>query len=811
MSFLKRSVLALKTLLWVLLGSLLVFVLATSIGVWHERERSLQAAHGEARKTVEQNLGAIAVALWHYDSASLKALLGGMTLGGTITRIEVLDDKGLVAEQLRAGDEAGAWPVDLRWSQPVMAPDGSRQIGSIRIAESYSEVHRRIYSALGTLVITELIKIIGLTFILFVIVYRLIARHLTSLSADVANLNPADLTTRVALRRRSSNYRDELDTLTTAINRFLQERGEEMHKRSQAELSLREHMAEIEVILGALSDGVVAFDSDCRVRFANPAARALLGSLRDPIQGKKLEDILQVIDARSGKTVDGLCHSIIRDGMSIHLRGHVRIRTADGVEFDARISAVPAPESGEVAMILVFTDISAEISKERQIEFQAFHDPLTELGNRSMLARDLPPQIEKVQRDGTRLAVLCLDLDNFKNINDALGHTIGDVLLKQLAQRFRQMVRSPGLVTRHGGDEFIIVVPELTAVEQVTSLAESLMQGIAQPFAIDGHELRITSSIGISLCPDHGLSIGELVSNADMAMYEAKRGGRNAYRFYELDQLRRSAKRLSMENGLRVALAEGQFSLVFQPKVAIVGERVEALEALIRWHNPSGEMMSPAVFIPVAEEAGLIIDIGDWVLRQALAASLRLRHALGRYVPIAVNVSPLQFHSERLMSALHELAAAEPMLAQLLEIELTENALAGNMAEVTGILGSIKALGLKIAIDDFGTGYSSLAYLKNFPIDILKIDQAFIRDLHVNSQDQAIVGSVVQLGKSLGFRIVAEGVEEKEHLDILAGLGCDYAQGYWFARPMPEDDLLRYLIAADQRYAQQQAGAGEQA
>ncbi len=799
MSFLKRSVLALKTLLWVLLGSLLVFVVATSIGVWHERERSLASAHDEARKAVVQNLGTVAVALWHYDTASLQALLGGMTRTGTIIRIEVLDGNTVVAERQRSSGDDGSTgedSVDLTWSQPVIAPDGSRQIGSIRVFESYREVHQRINSALATLVATELSKIIGLTFILFVIVYRLIARHLTSLSADVANLNPADLGARVALQRKSSNYRDELDTLTTAINRFLQERGEEMHKRSQAELSLREHMAEIEVILGALSDGVVAFDRDCRVRFANAAARTLLGVLRDPLQGKRFEEILHVIDERTGRPVAGVCHSTIRDGVPIHLRGNVRIRTADGVEFDARISAVPAPESGEVAMILVFTDISAEISKERQIEFQAFHDPLTELGNRSMLARDLPPQVDKALREGYRLAILCLDLDNFKNINDALGHTIGDVLLQQLAQRFREMVHSPGLVTRHGGDEFIIVVPAPGSIEQVTGLADALMQAIAQPFHIDGHDLRITSSIGISLCPDHGINIGELVSNADMAMYEAKRGGRNAYRFYELDQLQRSAKRLSMENGLRVALAEQRFSLVFQPKVAVVGERVDALEALLRWHTASGEAVSPAVFIPVAEEVGLIIEIGEWVLRQSLAASRRIHQTLGRYVPIAVNVSPLQFRSERLMSVLRELAAAEPELNQLLEIELTENALAGNMEEVTATLNNIKALGLKIAIDDFGTGYSSLAYLKNFPIDILKIDQAFIRGLHLNSQDRAIVGSVVQLGKSLGFRIVAEGVEEMAQRDILADLQCDYIQGYLYAKPMPEALLLRYLGAA---------------
>ncbi|HJW23443.1 MAG TPA: EAL domain-containing protein [Rhodocyclaceae bacterium] len=570
----------------------------------------------------------------------------------------------------------------------------------------------------------------------------------------------------------------------------------EMQKRYQAEASLRERVSEIEVVLAALSDGVIALDRLGRVRHANSAARSLLAVSRERLEGCPLDRFLTVIDEDSGEEVKGICRSVIKDGVSVHLRGNIRVRTTEGREFDARISAVPAPQSGAVAMILVFTDISAEISKERHIEFQAYHDPLTQLGNRALLARDLAQGIEEAGRDGQRIALLCLDLDNFKNINDALGHAVGDLLLQQLAQRLRGVVAAPGWVTRHGGDEFIIVMPRLPAPEAAAGLAQDLMAAIAQPFRIGEKELRVTSSVGISLYPDHGATLAELVSNADLAMFEAKGAGRNAWRFYESAQLRRSAERLRLENGLRIALAENEFSLVFQPKVRIADGATDSVEALLRWNSRHNGAVPPATFIPVAEDMGLIIDIGEWVLHQAVAASRRLRRELGRDIAVAVNVSPLQFRSERFIAALRELAAEEPDLPLLLEVELTEQALAGDIGDITANLRAIKDLGIRVALDDFGTGYSSLAYLKNFPIDILKIDRAFIRDLHVGHQDKAIVGSVVSLGKSLGCAIVAEGVEEACHVDVLAQLGCDYAQGFWFSRPVPEEDLVSRLRAA---------------
>ena len=793
MAFLRYSVLALRILLWVVLASFVVFVLATTFGVVHERDKALQAAHADAVETADQNRSTISISLWQYDTAALNSLLKGMVQSRALVRVEVLDQKKVVADVRQPGDTN---KVDRVWTQPVMAPDGIKEIGLLRLSESYAEVDAQMADTLKTLLLTDLVKIVSLAAVLFIIIYRQVARHLHQLAVEVTHLGHSDDAPPLSLaRKKAGTYHDELDILVEAINRFMSQRREEMRRRSVAEGSLRERVSEIEATLGALSDGVIALDRQCRIRYANGVASALLQTSAEAIRGQRIGDVLLVIHTATGGEVEGLFESVIAGGAPVHLRRDVLLQRHAGRQFEARISAVPVPDSGEVAMIFVFTDISEEVSSQKKIEFQAFHDPLTRLGNRSLLARDLPREIEQAQRESRHVAVLCLDLDNFKNINDTLGHLLGDIMLKQLAGRLASTVASPGWVTRHGGDEFIVVLPQIASVEPAVQLAGQLMAAIAEPFHIDGHVLGITSSIGISLCPDHGADIGKLLSNADLAMYAAKRQGKNAFRIFEEELLQRFTARLSLENSLRVALREGQFSLVFQPKVCLASRRVDAVEALLRWNHPVAGWISPATFIPVAEDIGLIIELGAWVLRESLAAASRLRCEVGYNVAIAVNVSPGQFHSEALMATLQQLSEQHPDLPALIEIELTETALSGPIDEVVGKLQAFKAMGLKVAIDDFGTGYSSLAYLKNFPIDILKIDQAFIRGLSNSPQDRAIVTTVIQLGKSLGFKTVAEGVEEEDQMTILSELGCDYVQGYWFARPVPEHALAETICA----------------
>ena len=791
MVFLRYSVLALRILVWVLLASLLVFGLASGFGLVHERGKALQAAHLAAEDAVGYRLSAISNSLWQYDIAGMDTLLWGMVQSGSIVQVEVLDHDKPIASARKPGSDLQS---DRVWTRSIMAPSEKAPIGSLRIHESYAEINSQITDSLKTLAITDLVKILSLSAILFFIVYRNVTRHLHRLAEGVTRLGRSENEPPIKLSRKNiSGYRDELDVLVDAINGFVGGRREEMHRRSVAEIRLHERIAEIEATLGALSDGVIALDAQLCVRYANTAACKLLNTRSDAIDGQSIHTVLQIVHAGTGDDLGQLYRMVLSSGTAVHLQRDTRIQINADLAFDARVSATPVSGSADVALILVFTDISEEVSAHQQIEFQAFHDPLTQLGNRSMLARDLPRDIAQALENRQQVAVLCLDLDNFKNINDALGHRLGDSMLKQLALRFGSAVHGVGWVTRHGGDEFIIVLPNIVSTEPVIALAQRLLSAIAEPFGIESHELRVTSSIGISMCPDHGLDVGKLVSNADLAMYAAKRHGKNTFRIFEDTLLQRSTARLKMENGLRVALREGQFSLVFQPKVHLATLRVTAVEALLRWHDPREGSIPPERFIPVAEDTGLIIEIGEWVLRHSLLAAQQLKMELGYSVAIAVNVSPVQFRSNELMATLRQLQAETPDLSELLEIELTESALSGDLNEVVSKLSALRELGLKVAIDDFGTGYSSLAYLKNFPIDILKIDQAFVRGLSHSPQDKAIVAAIVQLGRSLGFKTVAEGVELQDHASILLGLGCDYAQGYWYAHPQPLNILANTI------------------
>jgi|GEM_PF-1762565 len=803
MAYLRYSVLALRILLWVLLSSLVVFALATGFALISERSRAVEAAHVAAIESVGQRLPALSNALWQYDMAGMEALLRGMVQTGSVVQIEVFDRDRTVASASRTSTMPAA---SRAWTQVVLAPSEATEIGSLRVHESYAEINAQTDATLQTLAATDLVKILGLSAILFALLYRNVARHLHQMAEDVTRLGRSDTEAPIALRRGPAHgYRDELDVLADAINHFVSDRRDEIHRRAKAEERLHQRIAEIEATLGALSDGVIALDAQLRIRYANTAACTLLHTEPGQLRGRAIDSVLQVIHTGTGDNLRSLYAMTLGRGEAVHLQSDTQIRVSADLAFDARISAAPVAGSADVALIFVFTDISEEVSAQQRIEFQAFHDPLTQLGNRSMLARDLPRDIARAVEQCRQVAVLCLDLDNFKNINDTLGHMLGDGMLKQLALRFESVVQDQGWVTRHGGDEFVIVLPDIDSLEPATALAQRLMDAIAQPFRIENHDLRVTSSIGISLCPDHGTGVGKLLSNADLAMYAAKRHGKNTYRVFEERLLQRSTARLNLENGLRVALNEGQLSLVFQPKVHLTSLHVDSVEALLRWNHPHDGAIPPDRFIPVAEDCGLIIEIGDWVLRHSLAAAQQLQAELGRNVAIAVNVSPVQFRSPALMATLHQLHAQTPNLSSLLEIELTETALAGDLSDVVSKLQALRDMGLKVAIDDFGTGYSSLAYLKNFPIDILKIDQAFVRALTDSPQDRAIVTSVVQLGRSLGFQTVAEGVELPQHAHILRELGCDLAQGYWFARPQPLDALANTIraIAAHPSYGQE--------
>jgi diguanylate cyclase (GGDEF)-like protein len=784
-----------RTLAWVVVASLVAFALITGVTVWQERARLLQRAHEQAQRSVQQNLPALNESLWNFNHAGIRALLSGMVGEGSIVRAEILDGERTVMTVERPGE---LLPIDTTWTTAIgdlnSSVQGRSQLGEIRVYESYAPLRRQQAETAWRIAMAQLLQIASIAAMLVFIVRWLIMRHLSALARAVTKLNPLDSQDRIQLQRKSNAaHPDELDALVDALNRFHAARANEADLRIQAESALRARVREIEATLGALSDGVLALNAAGDVAYANDAAAQLLGLPCLALQGQRWRQLFQLVDEASGKPRGEWLDQAREAALPQRLRGELRLVPAHARAFVAEINAVPLHNPGDVVLLLVLRDISDEIDKERQIVFQAFHDPLTGLGNRSKLARDLPLDLARARETRERLALLFIDLDNFKDINDTLGHQVGDLLLRQLALRLQAAVLRPAWITRHGGDEFLVVLPHLADEQQAIALAQELMAQIRRPYTLEGYQLHVTPSVGISLFPDHGNTPTELVSRADMGMYAAKKLGRNTYCIFNDRQLQESSRRLSVENGLRTALVQQEFWLAYQPKVNLATGRVVGVEALLRWDSALLGRISPASFIPVAEESGLIIDIGDWVLREAVAAARRWRDTLGHDMPVAVNVASAQFRSPRLLHTLRSIAADDRDMPRLIQLEVTESALISGLEDVTGKFIAIKELGYGIAIDDFGTGYSSLSYLKNLPVDTLKIDQSFIRDLHRSAQDVTIVSAVVRLGQSLGFSIVAEGVEEARHVQILEGLGCDQGQGYHFSRPVPEAELLSFM------------------
>lgn len=540
-------------------------------------------------------------------------------------------------------------------------------------------------------------------------------------------------------------------------------------------------------IIENAAEGIVVFDAELRYLLWNRFMEDLTGMPADDVLGKnalelfphlreqRVEPLLQ--RALTGETVS-----------SPDIHYHVPLTGRSGW-----VSSLYRPRRNEqgriVGVIGLVRDITGRKAAEQQIEFQAYHDALTGLANRRLFQEHLSLALALAQRRVMPVAVLFLDLDHFKVINDSLGHTIGDELLREVARRLKAAVREGDTVARVGGDEFTIVLQELSRRDAATIVAQKVLQTIAEPIEIGEHRLYITTSIGIAFYPADGDDAETVLKSADTAMYRAKAEGRNTYQLATRELNRSTHERMALESGLHHALEAGEFELFYQPQVDAEDLSIIGMEALLRWRHPVRGLMTPDHFIGVAEERGLIVAIGDWVIREACLAARRFRdHGLTTF-RVAVNLSARQFRDPSLLGTIEEAIAAAGIDPLQLELEITESAAMEDVELTMTTLARLRSIGVTIAIDDFGTGHSSLSYLKRFPIDALKIDKGFVFDLPDKFEDAAIVSSVIQLANGLGLRVVAEGVEKREQLDFLREGGCRELQGFYFSYPIPLDEI----------------------
>ncbi|MEK8132490.1 EAL domain-containing protein [Paenibacillus filicis] len=462
---------------------------------------------------------------------------------------------------------------------------------------------------------------------------------------------------------------------------------------------------------------------------------------------------------------------------------------ADGSHLDLYVTYIPMYVSGQIVGIyIVAKDVSQEKETESTAHFLAYHDPLTALPNRRSFHEHLGDLLTEARERGTEVAVMFLDLDRFKLINDTLGHAVGDRVLKLISARLEQGLHRKYPLFRLGGDEFTVVLPN-TSCEQAAEVAGLILELLATSFQMDDNELHITGSIGISMFPGDGKDVDTVVRHADMAMYRAKEEGKNTYQFYTSDLNDISRKKMMMEKELFRALEQNELTLYYQPQCQVGELTLTGVEALVRWQHPEQGFISPGDFIPLAEETGLIVPLGEWVLRTACERHMQWRREGFGPVKMAVNLSVRQFKDERLVELVADALRESGMEAAYLELEITESIAMIDFDYVRAKLNQLKELGVSIAIDDFGTGYSSLSYLKKFSIDKLKIDQSFVRDLTTNEVNYSIVKAIIAMGQSLNVSLIAEGVEEEEHAHMLRELGCEHIQGYWFSRPLTAEQV----------------------
>jgi len=430
---------------------------------------------------------------------------------------------------------------------------------------------------------------------------------------------------------------------------------------------------------------------------------------------------------------------------------------------------------------------------EERVQFLAYSDALTGLPNRRLLQDRLTQALASARRQKSRVALLFLDLDRFKNINDSLGHAVGDLLLQEVAGRLTTWGREQDTMARVGGDEFLIVLTGLKDVTDVAVAAERLMDALIGEYSIQGHTLNITCSLGISIFPEHGADTETLIKNADAAMYSAKESGRNGFRFFTEDVDAQAVERLTLENSLKLALDQKELFLVYQPQMDIVSGKITGLEALLRWQHPELGLVPPNKFVRIAENCGLIVPIGEWVLRTACSQARKWQEDGLPPVRVAVNVSAVQFRrqgfSEQIRRVLHETGLA----SQYLDLELTESVLLADADVTFSVVQELRAMGVALAIDDFGTGYSSFSYLKQFRVSKLKIDRSFIRDVAVNPDDAAITAAIISMAKSLHLKVIAEGVEDEAQMSFLRAHQCDEIQGYYFSKPLAVDKVADKL------------------
>jgi diguanylate cyclase (GGDEF)-like protein/PAS domain S-box-containing protein len=601
-------------------------------------------------------------------------------------------------------------------------------------------------------------------------------------------------TAKLAVQRGAQDYilEDHLD------NYFLPKALRNMLERASNAEALFREKERAQVTLNSIGDAVVCTNVSGIVTFLNPVAEALTGWRADEAIGQPFTHVFRIIDVLDHRRAVDPMTSVIEKNKTLNLpEGSILVRR-DGTESPIEDSTAPIHDRrGRVAGgVMVFHDVTQARAMSQKLSHLAQYDYLTDLPNRLLLNDRLSQAISVAHRHQQQLAVLFVDVDRFKHVNDSLGHAIGDKLLLSIAQRLVASVRGSDTISRQGGDEFVVLLSSVAHAADAAFSAQKILTVAATPHRVEEHDMQITLSVGISIYPEDGADAETLLKNADIAMLSAKDNGRNNYQFFRPSMNEHALERQSIEGSLRHALGRGEFVLHYQPKMDLVSETLTGAEALIRWRQPQRGIVFPKDFIPIAEQCGYIVPIGRWVLREACRQRRSWQDAKLSAIPVAINISAVELRSKNFVEHVRDILLETGVAPSCLEFELTETAFMQDSQSTIAVLRALRDMGIQLTLDDFGTGYSSLSYLKRFPISALKIDKSFVQGVCIESDDSKLVSAVINLGRSFHLQVIAEGVETRDQFLALQAQNCAEGQGYYFQKPIAADEFAK-LLGAD--------------
>jgi len=656
---------------------------------------------------------------------------------------------------------------------------------------TFAVLPNREFNQLENLIVNTLIQFViigtGLAIIFWYLLFILVGLPSRRLSLLIDTLRQGSYQSNEDKAERSELPVAEFEKVRLSLNQYQQQ-------LDNSNIALRDNEMRMRAVLDNVVDGIITIDEHGNIEAYNPATERIFGLLPDEIIGQKITLLISAASQKDYFAYSGRCfQSTLTTEETLNPCKLVG-RRKDGAKFPIEISLSPMQVEDMRLFIVVVRDITERKHAEERLIYLANYDELTGLPNRTLAKDRLEHAKTRAKRDGRMAAVIFIDLDQFKNINDTLGHYAGDQLLLSATRRLLRPIRELDTVARLGGDEFMVVVENIGHVNEITTIVEKFLHAFDKPFTLDQQEVFITASAGISIYPLDDSDIDNLVKNADTAMFRAKAKGGNSYEYFTADMNTQAVERLTLENALRQALARNEFELYYQPRIDLNTEIIVGMEALLRWHHPTLGTISPVKFIPVLEETGLIIPVGEWVLKTACEQTQRWHKMGSKQLRVAVNLSVRQFQQNDLVERFTKIIQASGLDSSQLELEITEGLLVENVSAAIDILQAFHDLGIHISIDDFGTGYSSLSYLKRFPINTLKIDRAFVHDITLDPNDAAITNAIVALAKSLRLSVTAEGIETRPQLNFLRQLNCNEAQGFYFSKPLPSSEFESLIM-----------------